>query len=293
MNKGVFDLRVVAYDAGGSAHVLILDNGAVVQEALQEGEKTYHVALSDGTHDVVVKAFDPAGNMSGAFFRMVVDTVGPEITLDSMAESITTSAVTIMGSVWDAVTGVASLRLNGVDVPLDGDRFEKKVTLVTGANAIVVEATDRAGNTSTTTLTVAYKPVPVATAMTIQLTIDRYWMYVDGKAIKLDSAPVIRYSRTMVPIRAIVEAIHGTISWDAAARKVTIVHAGTTIELWIGKNTARVNGKMVRTDPKDARVIPFIINGRTMLPLRFVAETLGLDVQWDAILRRVTLTYWP
>jgi hypothetical protein len=190
------------------------------------------------------------------------------------------------------VTGVESVRVNGVEVSAVGGTFERKVKLIAGANAIVVEATDGAGNTSTTRLTVAYKPIPVVTSMTIQLTIGRYWMYVDGTALKLDSAPLIRHSRTMVPIRAIVEAIGGAISWDAVARKVTIVHKGTTIELWIGKNLARVNGKAAAIDPNDVRVIPFIVNGRTMLPLRFVAETLGLDVEWDGILRRVTLTYW-
>jgi hypothetical protein len=292
MNKGNFDLRVVAHDAGGVSRVLITDNGTVLLEEIQDGERTYPVALSDGTHHVIVKAFDTAGNMSGISFRLVVDTIAPEVNIDSLPDTVSVPVVTVKGGIVDAITGVASLRINGVDVPVSGDRFEKKVTLATGSNTIAVEATDGAGNTRTVTVTVAYKPIPVVTSMTILLTIDNYWMHVDGRAIKLDAAPVIRYSRTMVPIRAIVEAIGGTISWDAVARKVTIVHKGTTIELWIGKNVARVNGRTVKTDPKDTRVIPFIVNGRTMLPLRFVAETLGLDVQWNAILRRVTLTYW-
>ncbi|MGC8979597.1 copper amine oxidase N-terminal domain-containing protein [Caldisericum sp.] len=44
-------------------------------------------------------------------------------------------------------------------------------------------------------------------------------------------------------------------------------------------------------DPQNLKVVPEIINGRTMLPLRFVAESLGCDVQWDGVTRTITITY--
>ncbi len=110
-----------------------------------------------------------------------------------------------------------------------------------------------------------------------------------------DTKPVIipKWGRTVVPIRAIVEALGGTIEWDGTERKVTINFNGTVIELWIDKPQARVNGEMKWIDPSNHDVKPIIINNRTMLPLRFVAENLGCKVEWDASTRTITIIYTP
>jgi len=126
----------------------------------------------------------------------------------------------------------------------------------------------------------------------IQLTIGNTTMYVDGKPASLEAAPIILNSRTLLPIRAVVEAAGGTIAWNASAQKVTIVRKGTTVELWIGKNVAKLNGKSVNID-SNAKVVPVIRNGRTLLPLRFIAEALALDVQWNATTQTITITYTP
>jgi hypothetical protein len=61
--------------------------------------------------------------------------------------------------------------------------------------------------------------------------------------------------------------------------------------LWIGKSQAHVNGKSVAIDSQNAKVVPLIMSGRTMLPVRFVAEQLGADVQWDPAARSITITW--
>jgi uncharacterized repeat protein (TIGR02543 family) len=126
----------------------------------------------------------------------------------------------------------------------------------------------------------------------IQLRIGSTTMYVDGKPSSLEAAPIILNSRTLLPIRAVVEATGATITWDVSAQKVTIVREGKTLELWIGKNVAKLNGKSVNIDT-DSRVVPIIRSGRTLLPLRFVAEALALDVQWNATTQTITITYTP
>ena len=107
--------------------------------------------------------------------------------------------------------------------------------------------------------------------------------------------PVIipKWGRTVVPIRAIVEALGGTIEWDPVQRMVTINFEGKTINLWIDKPQAQLNGVMKWIDPNNHDVKPIIINDRTMLPLRFVAENLGCTVEWDASTRTITITYTP
>jgi hypothetical protein len=114
---------------------------------------------------------------------------------------------------------------------------------------------------------------------------------VNGISNTLDSPPVIKNNRTLLPIRPIVEALGGTVGWDATEKKVTVSLGSTTIELWIGKNTARVNGITKPIDSTNSKVVPEIINSRTMLPLRFVAEKLGCDVQWDGPTQTITITY--
>ncbi len=106
-------------------------------------------------------------------------------------------------------------------------------------------------------------------------------------------APIIQNSRTLLPIRALIETLGGTVGWDPVARKATIALTGTTLQLWIGKPTATVNGRSVQIDAADKRVVPVITAGRTLLPLRFVAESLGLDIAWDGVLHSITLNYAP
>ena len=126
----------------------------------------------------------------------------------------------------------------------------------------------------------------------IQLKIGSRTMYVDENPVVLDAAPIILNSRTLLPIRAVVEATGGTIAWEASTRKVTIVRKDKTLVLWIDRNVATLNGQSVNID-SDPKVVPIIMSGRTLLPLRFVAEALALDVQWNATTQAITITYTP
>lgn len=103
---------------------------------------------------------------------------------------------------------------------------------------------------------------------------------INGGATAMDVSPVIKESRTFLPIRFITEPIGAEIQWVDAEKKVIINQDSTIIELWIGKNNAEINGKTVPIDPDNASVMPMIINGRTMMPLRFIAENLGCEVKW-------------
>jgi outer membrane protein assembly factor BamB len=114
---------------------------------------------------------------------------------------------------------------------------------------------------------------------------------VNGIPNTLDSPPVIKNSRTLLPIRAIIESLGGSVSWDATERKVTVSLGSITIELWIGKYMAKVNGVDTPIDPENKKVVPEIISSRTMLPLRFVTENLGCDVKWDGTTKTITITY--
>jgi len=74
-------------------------------------------------------------------------------------------------------------------------------------------------------------------------------------------------------------------------RRVDIIYEGKSINLWIGKNKAKINGQEVMIDPSNPNVVPEITNSRTMVPLRFVAESLGCNVEWIPETKIVRITY--
>ena len=119
-------------------------------------------------------------------------------------------------------------------------------------------------------------------------------MSVNGVQQPIDAQgtkPVIIAGRTLVPIRAIIEALGGSAAWDAAAQKVTVILGDSTLSLRIGSSLAVVNGSPGPIDAANPAVVPVITNGRTMLPLRFVAESLGIDVQYEATTKMIALEY--
>lgn len=87
--------------------------------------------------------------------------------------------------------------------------------------------------------------------------------------------PEIKNDRIMLPIRSVVENIGGLIEWKAETQEVVITRAADTLILKVGSNVAYQNGKAITLD-----VVPYIKEGSTYLPVRFVAEQLGQDVTW-------------
>ncbi len=134
-------------------------------------------------------------------------------------------------------------------------------------------------------------------AIIIKLKIGSNTAYINGKKLYLDAPPFInsKAGRTLVPIRFISEAFGADVEWDPVERKVTIKmnptenHGAKLIELWIGKKTVSVNLQKEKIDVAPVIVPP----GRTMVPLRFIAETFGSEVKWDPVNRTITIIYTP
>ena len=118
--------------------------------------------------------------------------------------------------------------------------------------------------------------------------------FVNNQTFSMDTVPFIEEERTMLPIRYVADALGTEVKWDSGERKVTVNLKDTLVELWIGENAARVNGNYQMIDPANPKVKPLIDpRGRTVLPLRFISETLGFEVNWNQTLREVTLLYPP
>ncbi len=251
----------------------------------------------------ILKSFDdlnPPNCFVSNEVEIISDSEPPTLTINSPQNGLETSEseITVKGTAVDMDSGLSTLTINGNNVSVSsGGSFSYAVTLEEGENAIKIVVTDKAGNKATKTLTITYTP-PVKTIVITLKPGDPY-MTVNGVEQEIDpgrgTKPVIipKWGRTVVPIRAIVEALGGTIGWDPVQRMVTINLGDNTINLWIGKPKASVNGEMKWIDEKDHSVKPIIVNGRTMLPLRFVVENLGCSVDWDPKTKTITITYTP
>lgn len=105
----------------------------------------------------------------------------------------------------------------------------------------------------------------------------------NGVSTTMDAAPIIMQGRTFLPIRWVADPLGAEATWNGLENKVTIRTAAKTIELWINNSSARVNGVAVTIDPNNPNIMPKIIPpGRTMLPLRFIADNLDCRVNWDS-----------
>ncbi|MGC8943569.1 MAG: fibronectin type III domain-containing protein [Caldisericia bacterium] len=137
----------------------------------------------------------------------------------------------------------------------------------------------------------------IKTPKDIELIILRFYIgktiyYQNDEMKNMDVAPMILEGRTLLPIRYVAEALGANVGWEAKEQKVTINFKGIIIELWIGKNLATVNGEYKLIDPSNPNVKPITIPpGRTMLPIRFIAENLGCKVDWNPDLKEVKITY--
>ncbi len=126
----------------------------------------------------------------------------------------------------------------------------------------------------------------IATTPTIvKMTIGKSVGYINDEEKVLDAAPIIRESRTMLPVRFVAEAFGATVGWDGATSTATVKTSDVEIKITIGAKEAVVNGKTVALDAP-----AFIENSRTYMPVRFVAENLGATVAWDGATSTATLT---
>jgi len=102
-------------------------------------------------------------------------------------------------------------------------------------------------------------------------------VFVNGVKPDFDVKPQIQEGRTVVPFRALSETMGAQVDWNAETKTITMAKEGKTVEMTIGNNVAKVDGKDVNLD-----VAPQIIDGRTVVPLRFVGEGLDTNVEYDA-----------
>ncbi|MDF2958980.1 MAG: copper amine oxidase [Paenibacillus sp.] len=134
-------------------------------------------------------------------------------------------------------------------------------------------------------ITFSYKgQVTVPSKNTVNLTVNKKTVSVNGKSMTLEQAPVIEKGNTLIPIRFVTDALGGTVRWDDKERKVTVIRGDKMVDLWIDNPDVIVNGQRIT-----AEVAPKIMNNLTVVPLRILSENLGWKVTWDGKTQQITL----
>ncbi len=109
----------------------------------------------------------------------------------------------------------------------------------------------------------------------------------NGKNLTTDVNPIIRQSRTLVPIGAISEALGADVTYENATRQITIIKGQDTYALTVNKREVLKNGQKLQ----QLDVPPRTVNGRPMIPARFISEVLGAKVEWDNNTFTVSITH--
>lgn len=110
-------------------------------------------------------------------------------------------------------------------------------------------------------------------------------LVVDGEKLELDVSPQVVEQRTLVPLRAIFEKLGATVEWDQATQTATATKGADEVRITIDSTTAYVNDQAQTLD-----VPAMAIDGRTLVPVRFVSEALQADVQWIQETQTVQIT---
>ncbi|WP_430701383.1 copper amine oxidase N-terminal domain-containing protein [Paenibacillus tundrae] len=148
-------------------------------------------------------------------------------------------------------------------------------------NAIVTQFNDKFQEPAAPTT-----PAPAPDMTTVWMQVNSKTLKINDETTNMDTTPVLWKNTTYIPLRFLSEGIGATVKWDKKAQQVTVMAGNDTLEFWVNNNVMEVNGVK-----KNVGSTVFVNkDGRTQVPLRFIAELLNWDVKWAQKDGSITLT---
>jgi hypothetical protein len=288
-NKQIIDIKGHAEDLESGIDKVMIKNTQISLDG--NGYFTFPFTLSEGVNDIKATVIDRSGNTSNDIVVVTLDSIPPTLQIDfpqNKTELMATDT-NARGFVSDSGSGIKIFTINNLPSPFETNgSFLVPIIILPGTNEFVFKVVDLAGNQTQKSI-----QINGVKKITVILTIGSDKIIVNDLPVTIDAPPFIdeKSGRTMIPARFVVEPIGGSINFEEETQKITILRETDVIELWIGKNISVVNGKQIKIDSNDESLTPRIENGRTYLPLRFVAENIGFLVFWDPILHQIKLIF--
>jgi hypothetical protein len=185
-----------------------------------------------------------------------------------------------------------------VDINVEADTMcyytIREVLADASFDPITVEVTPEQLGNASDELAIETKEIitdPILTKYFILIEIGKPTMKVNEEVVEIDpgrdTTPIILNGRTLVPIRAIIEAMGGIVGWDDTERKITLNAYEHEVVMWLNQKNILVDGVAFEMD-----VVPQVINGRTMLPIRFVADNIGCQINWIGSKKQVVIVFY-
>ena len=225
--------------------------------------------LNEGENIISIIAKDLAGNTSYKEIIVVLDTVPPfiEVTKPLPWSRHIRRNITIEGK----TSPDAIIHLNGKPLPNENGSFGFNYSLSPGLNSLTFEAIDLAGNNK-----IYYLPVTYYPNFTLKLFIGTNIAETSFGKFVLDAPIYIKGGYTFVPLRFFAELLTCEISFEPIFQIITITDPyGKKIVMQVGNRTVTIN-----EDKTSLPASPEIKNGRTFVPLRFIAEEFSFQVNY-------------
>ncbi len=278
-------------------------------------EKTISVEL--GVNFINLMAIDLAGNINEKELTVIyddgVDRIPPKLEVEYPIDEskVSQNPILVKGRVFDDDSGVQLVKINNFNAQLDKDGyFSYMLELFSGENKISIYALDMAGNETIVKRTVYYYK-PDATPPIIEIfspeenvplkeknvsIIGRVSdheteiqdLFINNKSCQMDKLG--NFSSPLALERGDNQILIVAFNSDGlkAEKKLNLIYQPIeiSIELYIGNTLAFINGKRNILDAP-----PFIFNGRTVVPLRFIGEAFGAKIDWNPTIRTITLDF--
>ncbi len=294
--------KVVDQESGVS-RVTLNDEPVILD---REGYFNLTLTLEEGSNLFELKAWDLHQNQASKNFEIIFDPHEPIIEHISPAKDRVTTreAVSLQFRVSSEISPIekVSVAVNGEirhetgeACPDEGYIFT--IELERGENVVLITALTMAGLQSELEYSLWRG---ISKVIELQIGNQQALIITDGEreAFELDVPPMIIESRTFVPVRFIAEGLGAEVSWDASDSSITIIFEGKRLVLWIGLDYAmliqEIEGQRI-TQTLEMDVAPLIMNARTLVPLRFIAEAFGAEVEWNPATQeiRIIMTVLP
>jgi len=120
----------------------------------------------------------------------------------------------------------------------------------------------------------------------VELTLGSNIVIIDGESHQLEIFPFILDGTTLLPVRFVAQDVLGAIvDWDSAKKEISISREDQKINLWLNRNVASVNGEGF-----NLQQAPTLHNDRTLVPLRFLSENMGLNVRYETTTKKIFIS---
>jgi len=294
-NKPSFDVKGKTMP-GAMVMVVSGQNPAGQAVADENGSFKIPIKLQEGPNQFMVIASTESGKRDMKQFTVVLDTKPPEVKIE-IPPTVSVASLIIIGKTEPKT--LLTINSKKIDVKEDGS-FEITLELKPGLNSITIIAYDEATNK---TVIETYTKFETFKRIAIKLWLGKLDYEVNGEKLQLKVAPTSfapplpaeLAGSTYMTITEVAKALDVKVEWDGKEKKVTLTQTlfggkKKLIELWIGKNQAKIDNKEVWIDSKH-KLYPTTVGGKTMLPLRFVGEALGCKVEFESQAKMITLTY--